>query len=499
VDARRQSTQSCVARRRALAAAPVIAIIAAACGSDSTAVTSPGPKPVPVPVTNVALASNPNNALSTIVTFQATGADSARVVFAADDGSTGATPFTTGVDSGRIVVLGLAPSMSYRMVVEARTGDTSAVSDSTAFTTDTLPGFLGGTQLVSSAPSDGGYLLAGLRDGNAEYVVAFDSTGRIAWYRAFNEGTGIGEIKQQENGNVTVFLGNNTGGFPLPGRYVEIAPSGDTVRSFTTTGATYVDNHEFWIRTKDGAYDGAVMLTLTERHVDLSGQGGPADTVVSGHQVVRIDADGSQHVVFDAWDHFSPADNVEPIPGQEDFDHPNALAITADGNYLVSWRNLDAITKIDATTGAILWTLASPWAAVPSDFTIVGDPLGGFSAQHSVRVTPEGNVLLFDNGTHHAPPMSRGIEYHIDENARTATRVREFRHTPSYYDQFTGSVQRLASGNTLIGWTWNTSPIAATEVSPSGSVVWEGTLQAPSPQLPYRFTKIASLYRYERP
>ncbi len=59
-------------------------------------------------------------------------------------------------------------------------------------------------------------------------------------------------------------------------------------------------------------------------------------------------------------------------------------------------------------------------------------------------------------------------------------------------------MQRLANGNTLIGWTFG-SPLLATEVSSAGTVVWEGTLNAAGLQVPYRFTKIASLYGYSAP
>jgi hypothetical protein len=203
-------------------------------------------------------------------------------------------------------------------------------------------------------------------------------------------------------------------------------------------------------------------------------------------------------VVFDSWNHFDISDNVEPSPGQLDFDHPNSISIASDGNYIVSWRNLDVITKIDASTGAIIWTLAGPFATIPGDFTFSGDPLEGFSAQHSVRSLDNGNLLVFDNGTRHATQASRAVEYQLDTDTHTATKVWDFTHAPPIYTSFTGSVQRLANGNTFIGWTFG-KPLVASEVTSSGATVWEGTLTVPTDQIPYRFTKIASLYEYVRP
>ena len=261
---------------------------------------------------------------------------------------------------------------------------------------------------------------------------------------------------------------------------------------------SYTDNHELLLLMKDGAYDGAAYFAYTQRHLDLSAHGGPSDTVVTGHQLVRLQANGSQATVFDAWDHYSVDDNVEPVTGEPDFDHPNALAIAPNGHYVISWRNFDAITKVDATTGAIHWTLAAPGSVLHSDFVIGADPLGGFNAQHSVKVLDDGHILVFDNGTKHESPVSRGVEYALDSAAHTAQLVWSYRHAPPILTAFTGSVQRLANGNTLLGWTVN-DPLEATEVTSDGTVVWEGQLNTPGSFPPYRFTKIAALEHYRRP
>jgi hypothetical protein len=143
--------------------------------------------------------------------------------------------------------------------------------------------------------------------------------------------------------------------------------------------------------------------------------------------------------------------------------------------------------------------LASPYAARASDFAIAGDPLNGFSAQHSVRALDNGNILVFDNGTKHAPSVSRAVEYKLDEGAHTASAVLDFRHAPPIYTPFTGSVQRFANGNTFLGYTFGSVTLVATEVTPQGEVVYEGTLVSGGSQTPYRFTKVRSLYQYQAP
>jgi hypothetical protein len=199
--------------------------------------------------------------------------------------------------------------------------------------------------------------------------------------------------------------------------------------------------------------------------------------------------------VLQGWDHFSWADRIEPPRDTLwDFDHPNSLDFDHDGNYIVSYRNMGEVTKIDRRTGAILWRFGGR----NNQFKIRNDPLGGFSAQHTARVLPNGNLLLYDNGTRHAPQQTRAVEYRLDTRAKTADLVWEYRHNPTRYVPYTGAVQRLANGNTLIAYS-NYGTV--TEVNPRGEVVWEGTVMRSEGDAGdfYRAIKIASLYRYEDP
>jgi hypothetical protein len=482
-------------RRTCVIGIAALAVFLAAC-SDDNGTNAPATLPK---VSNLAVTGNSNNVLSAILTLEPTDVDSARVVYWTGTDAKQYTPYASDTGTSRMVVLGLRPGTQYNFAVEAVNSHAQLTSDTVTFATDSLPLFLASSSFASATPATAGYVLTTMFDGSSAYAVAFDSTGQVAWYRAFPGTIPAEEVKQQTNGDITAVLTTSHGGEIAQGQAVSIAPDGKILRTYTAPDSSYLDGHEFWELTDaQGAYAGALFLAYTARHLDLSAHGGPADSLVTGHQLIRQDAGGVKSVVFDAWDHFAISDNVEPTSGQLDFDHPNAITFAPDGNYIVSWRNLDVITKIDASTGALIWTLASPFATIASDFTISGDPLNGFSALHSVRSLDNGNLLIFDNGTRHSTQASRALEYQLDTGAHTATRVWDFTHAPPYYTAFTGSAQRLANGNTFIGWTFG-SPLVATEVSSSGATVWEGTLNAPGTQIPYRFTKIRSLYRYMAP
>ena len=177
-----------------------------------------------------------------------------------------------------------------------------------------------------------------------------------------------------------------------------------------------------------------------------------------------------------------------------DFDHPNSLAIDREGNYVVSFASLGEITRIDAASGQILWRFGGRH----TQFTIVGDPLGGFGFQHDVRVLGNGDLLFFDNGLLHTPRESRAVQYRLDLAARSATLVWEYRHDPPVFTPFVGSVQRLGSGNTLVGFG---AASFMAEVTPAGQVLWEGRLTVDGNPVPffYRARRVASLYRFEAP
>lgn len=440
--------------------------------------------------------ANPHNALSTVVLFDARDADSARVVYWADGEPRRATPFVRGRGAMRVATLGLLASTRYQHVVERVRGGVSTSPDTVEASTGEVPAYLRGLHLrMTGTPTSGLVLTAVADTGRSGYVVAFDSTGRLRWYREFPGELPAGETKQQPNGDFTVFLGRTPGWMPFPGWYEQFRPSGEIVRTIIPPPPQFADNHELVLTFRDTVFDAAHYFAYTSRPADLTRWGLAADAVISGHQLLRVGADGTTRTVLDGWDHFTWEDRIEPPRDTLfDFDHPNSLDFDRDGNYIVSYRNMGEITKIDARTGAIIWRFGGR----NNQFTIRGDPLGGFSAQHTARILDNGNLLLYDNGTRHTPPETRAVEYRLDPVARTADMVWQFRHSPPFWVPYTGSTQRLRSGNTVIAYS---NRGIVTEVRPDGTVAWEGTLMLTSGRAGdfYRAIKIAALYAYERP
>ncbi len=217
----------------------------------------------------------------------------------------------------------------------------------------------------------------------------------------------------------------------------------------------------------------ALVMSYDQQPVDMSVivPGGNPNAIVTGLIIQEIDE--NKNVVFQwrSWDHYNIIDAIYvnltlPIV---DYVHGNAIELDNDGNLLISSRHLNEITKINRTTGEMIWRMGG----VNNQFTFVNDTIP-FHYQHHIRRISNGNITLFDNGNYRTPPFSRALEYHLDEVNKIATLVWQYRNTPDIYSSFMGSTQRLHNGNTLI--CWGGANITMTEVTSAGSVALEMNL-----------------------
>lgn len=219
-----------------------------------------------------------------------------------------------------------------------------------------------------------------------------------------------------------------------------------------------------------------LLLYLEMRIVDMSKiiDGGSTQAMVMNSVLVETDRSGTEYWQWSALDHLDIMDATQDIDLRMeviDFAHANAFAEDLDGNIIVSFRHLDEITKINHSTGNIMWRFGGTLCK-NNQFTFLNDEIGGFtgfSHQHSVSVTPDGNILLFDNGNLKGYQYSRGVEYQLDTINKRAFKVWEYRNTPDLYTDAFGSCERLPNGNTLVNWAY----YKITEVRPDNSIAFE--------------------------
>lgn len=129
-----------------------------------------------------------------------------------------------------------------------------------------------------------------------------------------------------------------------------------------------------------------------------------------------------------------------------DYMHVNTIALDPkDGNLIASFRNIDALIKIDVKTSDIIWILSG-----------IGDQFGltqeqKTSRQHYAHYTDLGSITVFDNGN--ANQQTRVVEYWLDEENRTLKDFKSYQ-IDGYFSFATGSAQRIDNEKDvfMIGW-----------------------------------------------
>ena len=415
-----------------------------------------------------------------------------QVRYSSSDGDSGETPRVPTMECpAHVDVLGLLAGTTYHTEVIAwGQGGDSVLKTGPDLTTDTLPSDLPRpvAQIVASAPPGFTAFAALDQTGGPVRGFAFvvDSAGRIRWYVRRN--TFVSDLAPQANGHYALSVGQleplafGTLGY-LASEYHELDAAGNLLGKWTATGGYPTDNHEILLTARGTA----LLMGFDFRTMDLSAMGGMSNAQVLGNILQEVDSRGRVLFQWNAFDHLSITDIDPLVPFNRpriDWNHANALDVDTDGNYLVSFRHLSEVTKIDSRTGTVIWRLGG----VRNQFVFNGDTLK-FSFQHGVRRLPNGNLILFDNGNSHSPAFSRAIEYRLDETNHTATAVWSYRPAPDVFSFALGLAQRLGNGNTLV--TFGTPGIVH-EVTPTSKLVW--TLTVPAGYWIYRAYRITSLY-----
>src|SRR5688500_3001465 len=401
--------------------------------------------------------SNPNNVLSAIVSADVRLSDSIAARFGRTPGpADNVTPAIDGSDGAvEVPLLGLHEATRYTIQLVAFNDCGQTAGELLSLETGTLPPDLPRYTAAGTDPSPGYVVFAA---GN--YGIVIDNAGRVVWYHRFPNGPGL-NFQAQPNGRYTAR--------PAPAssselaRWVEIDPLGNVTRTFGCGRGLQARMHDM-IGEADGTY---WLLCDEVRTMDLAGAGGSSQTSVLGTSVQHVGANGD--VLFDwaPFVHFE-VDVQAVAPGDQvgallNWTHGNALDLDADGNLLVSFRNLSEITKIDTRTGTVLWRLGG----VHNQFSFEVAQPAPFVRQHGARSLGGGQLLLLDNLGHTVG--SRAERYTLDESLRSARLSGTFASSAGLVAQVGGTTQALGGGHTLVSYG---SGAGVEEYDATGRVVW---------------------------
>ena len=310
------------------------------------------------------------------------------------------------------------------------------------FVTARLPANFPTSVVLKSEPDqmEPGYTLFMVQNRNAlmNYITIMDNTGAVVWYcpaPALYDA----DVRQLTNGDL--FIVDSSAN-----RFLELNMLGVTVRTWNAPAGYPINSH-------DGVpTDHGTILYLSDASRTVSNF--PSSDTISNAPLVTAKVDDNPVVeisvtnaaLLNVW---SPVDMLDPTrvtyltyaAGDSygvDNEHANAvIEDTNDNSIIVSLRDQNAVFKFSRSTGQLKWILGPPanWSAdfQPYLFTPVGTPFEWNYGQHAPMLTPQGTVLLYDDGNYRASPYdasvsdpnnySRAVEYSINETNMQISQV----------------------------------------------------------------------------
>ncbi len=333
----------------------------------------------------------------------------------------------------------------------------------------------------------------------ASTLLVIDEDGAPAYVKEKRLGDGIfADFRIYKNGLMSYF---NYDQITDKGKYMIMDSTFSIIDSVECAQGLKTDGHDMLI-LGNGNF---LIICLEEKIMDLrsvltiNNRPGYANAVVVAPVIQELDA--TRNVVFNwrALEHFSFSDIDSYFfqdPGYMDFGHANALSLDLDGNFILSLRFFNELTKINLADSTIMWRLGGK----NNDFTFVNDT-SRFSTQHHCTVLPNGNIILYDNSELGDPARPRGVEYRLNITDMTATMMWEYANTTTAgYSYALGGMDRVSeNGNSVIAWGAGYTPGFTNdivEVTYDGQLVSE--LDWPQDYFSYRVFKRTPTWDMER-
>ena len=281
-----------------------------------------------------------------------------------------------------------------------------------------------------------------------DLATGFDFAGDVRWH--LNIPT-VFDIKRAKNGNL--LIGSHRLlkiPYYMSGLY-EMTMAGKVIREYKIPGGYHHDQFEM----EDGN-----LLVLTE---DLT-----SETVED--MCVLIDRETGE--ILKTWDYKDFLDPTKVAHSgswtEEDWFHNNAVWYDKNTDSLTfSARHIDAMCNIDYETGKLNWIIGDPemWPEEYQKyfFKPVGD--GEFDwqyEQHANVITPDGDVMCFDNGHFRSKNpanrilnkdnFSRGVRYKINTDKMEIEQVWQYgkERGQEFYSQYICNVEYYKEGHYMV-------------------------------------------------
>jgi hypothetical protein len=462
----------------ALLRAP-LALGAVACASSSPAAPTPDPTSGPPHLTALSV-STPSGA-SLVPTFSpsihdyyvqcASGTNTWTLSIAAPSGTTVSLAKPTGAPASQPV----AVAENEAVVIAATDGESTTEYWIRCLPHD-FPPMLWTPHTEAGLPPPGYYIVgnwwiptSGLIGG---YAIVLDGNGVPVWYLRMPGTLGVANVDSLAPDSVAYFPYPVGGAFDTrvltPLMTTTVVPAGQEA-----------SNHELRL-LPSGDY--LAFTTPLTYGVNLS-RFRSSDTVIQDCEVVEFTPNGTPVWTWLASDHFDPAEaSTFPQPGGTapngagvlDVFHCNSIDVDpANGNLLVSGRNMDSIFYIERPSGRVLWKMGGATSSKDNAaYVSVADP---FFRQHDARLQPgwswtsgggRGQVSVFDDETE-KPGPARAVVYDVvvgapssgadgggalEGGTTSGTATVDWEYEGLSSSAYAGTFRVYPDGSRVIGW-----------------------------------------------
>ena len=355
-----------------------------------------------------------------------------------------------------------------------------------AFVTAALPADFPVLKLLVSNPAqmEPGYtvFIGANNNTTVRYMMLVDNQGQVVWYSSSSSVPNLEEVRPWDNGNF--FL-------PLSTNFAEINLLGQTVHSWGVPNGLKIDLHE-GLPTPHGTILYLYDDTRTVAGFPTSSTNPNAPKLAASLQFNRvIEMSAVNGALLNNW---SLIDMLDPLRISYltftsrtslgwDCEHANAIIEDPrDNSIIVSMRAQNAIIKFSRATGQLKWILGPPanWGAAfqPYLLTPLGSPFVWFYAQHAPMITPQGTLLIYDDGNFRASPFdtsvpdsanySRAVEYAINEQTMQVSQVWDYGRTDpgTLYTPSVGNADWLTNTGNILVTFGNTTYVNGLHPSP---------------------------------
>ncbi|WP_379661555.1 aryl-sulfate sulfotransferase [Pseudopedobacter beijingensis] len=309
-------------------------------------------------------------------------------------------------------------------------------------------------------------------------AVIIDDFGNIVWYEAFKKGVKVSHWTTEKT--VLCILGAEK--IPSSGgdEIIEIDLSGK-VKNHLQVGKGDMDkmvHHEVRKDEQGNIY----AITFDEKIFDLSSIGGSKQDTVHGDGIVVFNKDGHKIWEWSMLDHLDPLSDPEIMKRKKDWVHANSVFKQKDGNFLLSFRDLNQIWNIDYKTGRVIWKFGDKgnFEFAPSDH---------FSSQHSAHITQNNELMILDNGTKNG--ITRALAFQLDTTNQKAYTKLKISLPREYYTTVKGNVSLFNIDKVLFCVT---DPRALFVTDMKGRILWKIQVDGD----PYRVEEIHN-FLYPKP